>query len=539
MKGDFEYQSWLDSFEKIKDIPKTDFISSMNVFSTLTEMRYDNLEDIIGKDLSTFLSGFHYHDYKITDSICKWMLEFRGNSFNEILFFHFNITSLLSQKENYPEKAFNIGLLAKKALSQNKVLHYDACLPFLDSQNVSHHLLSHFDIIEKQLQIYDGESPNDFLMYFRLMNEKEFQQYFKKEYLKIIPNATPGSLLLYLEKTIHDEKMLKTKEFKEAFSKKDFERQLHILTALEDQECDTSIIKDLRKQLHKNIECVTVSDTYQHYFEMDSLKFRRIRQEILLSSYLLEGNFNRKYNELINFLKDLKDDLAMNPFQNLWKYQNQREEYWYQLLDSLYEDVVNYSKKSIIQNLYDVSKLEHFMNDMEDGIDYNILVNTNETGNNSSFTPAPCQIMDRFCIINPLNFSHTIYQNFIYGYYLDITEDRILSINPSPIDFDPNITKKKDIGVSVLKGRSPNYWLSMKMFNDITYQNGIYGSIMIETKKEDGSFIQPNCLISLGDDRMSKIEEREAERRNFKVLRLKKQKDTNLECEKAPSHHCG
>lgn len=77
------------------------------------------------------------------------------------------------------------------------------------------------------------------------------------------------------------------------------------------------------------------------------------------------------------------------------------------------------------------------------------------------------------------------------------------------------------------------------MFNDITYQNGIYGSIMIETKKEDGSFIQPNCLISLGDDRMSKVEEREAERRNLKVLRLKKQKDTNLECEKAPSHHCG
>lgn len=251
--------------------------------------------------------------------------------------------------------------------------------------------------------------------------------------------------------------MLKTKEFKEAFSNKDFERQLHILTALEDQECDTSIIKDLRKQLHKNIECVTVSDTYQHYFEMNSLKFRRIRQEILLSSYLLEGNFNRKYNELINFLKDLKDDLAMNPFQNLWKYQNQREEYWYQLLDSLYEDVVNYSKKSIVQNLYDVSKLEYFINDMEDGIDYNILVNTNETGNNSSFTPAPCQIMDRFCIINPLNFSHTIYQNFIYGYYLDITENRILSINPSPIDFDPNITKKKDIGVSNLKGRSPNY----------------------------------------------------------------------------------
>ena len=145
----------------------------------------------------------------------------------------------------------------------------------------------------------------------------------------------------------------------------------------------------------------------------------------------------------------------------------------------------DYEKDIIIQNLYDVSKLEHFMNDMEDGIDYNILVNTNETGNNSSFTPAPCQIMDRFCIINPLNFSHTIYQNFIYGYYLDITEDRILSINPSPIDFDPNITKKKDIGVSVLKGRSPNYWLSMKMFNDITYQNGIYGSIMIETKKDN------------------------------------------------------
>ena len=189
MKGDFEYQAWLDSFEKIKDIPKMDFISSMNVFSTLAEMRYDNLEAIIGKDLSTFLSGFHYRDYKITDSICKWMLEFRGNSFNEILFFHFNVTNLLSQKENYPERVFNIGLLAERALSQNKAFHYDACLPFLDSQNVSHHLLSHFDIIEKQLEIYDGEGPNDFLMYFRLMNEKEFQQYFKKEYLKIIPNA--------------------------------------------------------------------------------------------------------------------------------------------------------------------------------------------------------------------------------------------------------------------------------------------------------------------------------------------------------------
>lgn len=538
MEKNRKYQEWLASFEKIKDIPENDFIESLNLFQTLTEMGYEDLEEVIETDLYCFLYGLYNYDYKITDNICNWLLEFSVTNFKSILLFFLKVSSLLSSKENYPDKIANICMIAKNTLKQNKVYHYDACLPFLDNEDISRHLLLHFDMIDEQIRSYKEKSPNDFLVYFSLMNKKEFQQYFKREYLKIIPRATPGSLLLYLKKDIHEEEVLKTNEFKEAFTRQSLEIQLKILTTLEDQECDISIIKNFRNQLHKEKKCITVSDVYHHYFEMDYEKFRRISQEILLSSYLLEGHFDKKYSRLIHFLKELEQEKREDSFSNLRKYQSQSEEYWYHLLESLYADVVGYSKKSIVQNLYDISNLKNFINDIEDDIDYNILVNTNETGNNSSFTPAPNQIMDRFCILNPKNFSHTIYQYFIYGYYQDITENRILAINPSPIDFDPNITKKKDIGVSVLRGRSPNYWLSMNQFNYITYQNGIYGSIMVKTKKEDGSFIQPNCLISL-DDKNLKREEKEAERKNLKILRLKRQKDTNIYCEGPPSHHCG
>lgn len=536
MEDNSEYQKWLNSFEKIKDIPEQDFIKSMD----LCEFKdwEETLKEMIGEDLFYFNCGIRFHDYKITDSICNWILGFKQVYFVKILTSLLNVSSLLSSKSVYPEKIFNICLIAESALRQNKVYSYYKCLPFLDTLHVSRHLLMNFNIVERNLEYYDGNSTNDFLVYFSIMNEEEFNRHFKEEYLKILPHASIESLLLYLRATIHNEEILKTKEFYECFINQSFEHQLNILTILEDQECSPDLIRNLRRKLHRTNQCRTSSDVMSNYFEMDLEKFRRICQEILTSSYLLEGNFDKKYNMLFSFLSELEQSSPIVSFQKLDQYQIYTEEYWCKLLESLYCDVVKYSKDSIIQNLYDVSKLDHFINYIEDDIDYNILVNTNETGTNSSFYPTPCQIMDRFCIFTPKNFSHTCYQEFIYGYYQDVTGDKILSINPQPIDLDPNITKKKDIGVSVLRGRSMNYWLSMKQFNDVAYQNQIFGSIVVKTKKEDGTFIQPNCLISIGDT-VTVLEEKEAEKRGLNILRLKRHRNTNIECERPPSHHCG
>lgn len=542
MEGNSKYQQWLDSFEKIKDVPKQTFITSMNLFLNLKGCGFEDWEELvkekIGEDLFSFLSGLCFYDYKVTSSICDWVLEFNEADFVKVLTSFLEIPSLLSSETKYPEKIFNILFIVERALAQNKVYCYYRCLPFLDSNHESSHLLMNFDVVLKNIENYDGKSPNDFLVYFSIMSEEEFEQYFKEEYLNIIPHASTRSLLLYLEGTIHKEEILKTVEFNKAFSNQSFDHQLDILTILENQECNTDLIRNLRKKIKKTHQYHTGSDIIHHYFEMNLEKFRRIHQEILTSSYLLEGNFHPKYGLLISFLRELGQSDFTSSFQNRNLYQTYTEEYWYHLLESLYSDVVKYSKKSIVQNLFDISKLPHFINEVNDDINYNILINTNETGNNASFDPTPHQIMDRFGILTPKNFSHTIYQRFIYGYYQDITEDRILSINPQPVELDPDITKKKDIGVSPLHSRSRNYWLSMKQFNDIAYQNNIYGSIFIKTKKEDGTFIQPNCLISIGDE-LTRLEEKEAEQKNIKILRLKRQKDTNIACEGPPSHHYG
>lgn len=534
MELDISYEEWLNSFHKVLEMEKSDFESCCyTYYSELSDNPYTikTIKSLIGEDIYPFFYGLHHPITSILpDEVIDWMSELNNYTFKKVISLYFNYM------KRDDTRLISMNSLINNALDKNKPYHFLNCIHYLkeldkkavkEQFQIHYNFKVHFQNIQEKIKSYDGNSTNDLLVYFNLFDEDEFEKYFD---FKILPNASYLSLVAYFTNHVHNEEILKSKEFYSIFCKLQLEYQIAILSILQEQECSFDIIEHLHKRLNKTYKYDNDLDILYNCFEMDYKNFLRIYDEILNSSYLLNYSYHKKYEELLNLMeKVINGDITID---------DKEKTNWYPLFMQLYQDVMEYSKNSIVNHLYDVSKLDSFINDMDEDTDYNILINTNEIGYNSSFSPDSKQIMDRFAVITPDNFSHTKYQSYTYGYYTDITPNRILLINPRPIDLYPTAQKKNEIGVGPISGPSKNYWIDMDTFNKITYDDKTFGSIIVETKKEDGSYIQPNCLISFGD-RITKNEVRDASTKGLKLLHLKRKANTNMQQDGLTSHHYG
>ena len=106
------------------------------------------------------------------------------------------------------------------------------------------------DNIDKKIK--EDMKDSGLLYIFNNLEQKEFEHFFKDEYLPILKNAPANAYLVLLNKVDISNNPSQIKLFYEAFSKYNNLEQLKIIELITDLEWDISIIKKLRNMINKN-----------------------------------------------------------------------------------------------------------------------------------------------------------------------------------------------------------------------------------------------------------------------------------------------
>lgn len=367
---------------------------------------------------------------------------------------------------------------------------------------------NNIDNIDKKIK--EDMKESSLLYIFNNLEQKEFDYFFKNEYLPILKNAPANAYLGLLNKVDISNKPNQIELFYEAFSKYNNLEQLKIIELITDLEWDISIIKKLRNMINKDknnhsVLSLDILNTTQK-------RFGELYEIIKQSSYYMKNQIeNTKIGQILLEISNLNSDV--------YNMLETDKDYFIEMM-KLYEICQDYAINSIVNALYPLEELPDTINYIESD-KYNILINAlPDWSKEEMLDHFSKDRFYRFNILTEINFSHCSMHTPIYGFSSGVASKNIVHLSGMTDDLCYYSKAKliKDVY------EKPTYLLDIDDINNVAYNSERFNHVIMEPKDINGNLLKPDCLICL--DEVTDKQIKKAEDEDLKILVLKRNKYT-------------
>lgn len=380
------------------------------------------------------------------------------------------------------------------------------CIEKIEYDDIKIWYQNNVDNIDKKIK--ENMKESSLLYIFNNLEQKEFDCFFKDEYLSILKDAPANAYLVLLNKVDISNNPSQIKLFYEAFSKYNNLEQLKIIELITDLEWDISIIKKLRNMINKN----NCSELSLDILNTTQKRFGKIYDIIKQSSYYMKNQIeNTKIGQILLEISNCNSEVY-----NLLE---KDKDYFVEMM-KLYEICQDYARNSIVNALYPLEKLQDKINYIEKD-KYNILINAlSDYSKEEMMEHFSKDRFYRFNILTENNFSHCCMHTPIYGFSSGVTSKNIVHL--SAMTDDMCYYSKAKLIKDVYE--KPTYLLDIDDINMVAYNSERFNHVIMEPKDINGNLLKPDCLICL--DEVTDKQMKKAEDEDLKILVLKRNKYT-------------
>lgn len=568
-------EEWQQYFNKIKDYNELDLNCG------LFELSRKRIEGEIISDDTFVMNLYHFinglAEHQINDDMAKFICK---NLYSSIF-----IRKRLS--------SYNLDILIKYSIINNMPYAFNVLMDsYIKKDN------NFFSKYKNYVDEVIRKNGINSLSFLEKLSPAFFDEFFIPEYIKNLEHMESGALInLMINQRLSDD-CIKSFYFIKAFKEYDVTSKLFILYILREKDYPDSIQELIENYI--TMDDYNSGNNIEKYFKMHICEFTYKMYEIMTSSFVRKKLYDKEDEMVIDYFKIIMDKTG-NSDDNKIEYKtigiellenievNPLYDYHSGML-RLYDKVVDYSKESIINNLFCIDKLPSLINYMPLDEKYSILVENNDDSDNYIIDEEfkiEQEVFSKYTIITQDNF--TINEELVgkcvinggmqtpvynvYAYGNNIRKEDIIYICPARRIKIFNCQNRCQIelhDLSMTENNSKNFlshnkaiWFDIEDFIQYTYYNQTEGTIVIRNRNDfkpkavldldnftngnstlcsDGSVIENSKNVEIVEDILEKYSEDVLDNiksKNLKVLKLTASHNTIIGASPIVSHHLG